>query len=671
MRGDMKKTQSKTSDDSVHKVHQSKNKKPFFGSRSDSDRSFFSPAVIQPSLKIGAPDDPYEREADRVADAVVNSPAPVIQQQSIEEEEELQMKRQNMIIQSKCSECENEEKLQMNQESPQSGGYASNEISKSIRNGGGGNRLPSTINSEMSQKIGADFSDVNIHTGSGAVRMNRELGARAFTYNKDIYFNSGEYRPETSEGKRLLAHELTHVVQQNGAFLSRSSQSIQGNVSEKRIQGGFFDDVWEGVKSAGKAVGEGIVSGVEAVAGAAGKVWDKATNFLEGAADWALEGIKSLSSTVVNWLSTAGRKVWEAIEFLGSKAWAGIKWLGQFLWEKLVLIGENVWSFLSNIPVRLWRVIVQGWEGIKGVINWAWSGLKSASGYVWDGLTSVFDWLGEGVEGAMEWLLDGIASGYQWAVDFIRDPSLTKLFEAFTGALSWAWDGLKGFAKWGWEGIKGAAIWIGKGLKGFGSWLWEGIVSGAKWAGELLLYVLDLVGTAEALQIIWGLVFSMRKLTPAEREASEEVHPPGMIPYDLIRIDDNSVISMIGGAAVTTFHVLHYPKGGLSIDVVVHELTHVAQYENVGSVYIPQALHAQAKYGRTGGVGSGSAYDYERTGSLASLRAGGKKFKDFNRESQAELVQDFYLCKINNRSSYQSVCADMIPFIKEMERGEF
>ena len=84
---------------------------------------------------------------------------------------------------------------------------------------GGGQKLSPKVKAEMESGIGVDFSQVNIHTDQDAVQMNKELKAQAFTHGKDIYFNSGKYNPETSEGKRLLAHELTHVVQQSDKIL--------------------------------------------------------------------------------------------------------------------------------------------------------------------------------------------------------------------------------------------------------------------------------------------------------------------------------------------------------------------------------------------------------------------------------------------------------------------
>jgi len=186
--------------------------------------------------------------------------------------------------------------------------------------------------------------------------------------------------------------------------------------------------------------------------------------------------------------------------------------------------------------------------------------------------------------------------------------------------------------------------------------------------GRMALHILEALGLGEALMVIWGILFRMRKLTSAEIAASQLVHPPGMIPYDLIRVDDNSLISMIGGAAVTTMHVIHVPKGGISIDVMVHELTHVAQYEAVGAVYMAEAVHAQTKYGRSGGVGTGSAYDYEREGPLEDQRSAGATFSSLNRESQAELVQDYYVALT---SSPPLVTSHLDPYIQDMQNGNF
>ncbi len=81
---------------------------------------------------------------------------------------------------------------------------------------GGGKPLPDNTRQFMESRFGNDFSDVKVHTGPQSVQMNKELGAKAFTHGKNIHFNSGHYNPESNSGKSLLAHELTHTIQQTG-----------------------------------------------------------------------------------------------------------------------------------------------------------------------------------------------------------------------------------------------------------------------------------------------------------------------------------------------------------------------------------------------------------------------------------------------------------------------
>jgi hypothetical protein len=84
----------------------------------------------------------------------------------------------------------------------------------------------------MEQRMGADFGGVRLHTGGDSVQLNREISAQAFTRGQDIYLGEGKENVDSHEGRRLLAHELTHVVQQNGGSLERSSAvGVHGNVS--------------------------------------------------------------------------------------------------------------------------------------------------------------------------------------------------------------------------------------------------------------------------------------------------------------------------------------------------------------------------------------------------------------------------------------------------------
>ena len=80
---------------------------------------------------------------------------------------------------------------------------------------GGGHSLDSGVQAQMGRALGADFGGVRVHTDAGADGLNQALSARAFTTGQDIYFRQGEYNPGSSAGRSLLAHELTHVLQQN------------------------------------------------------------------------------------------------------------------------------------------------------------------------------------------------------------------------------------------------------------------------------------------------------------------------------------------------------------------------------------------------------------------------------------------------------------------------
>ncbi len=92
---------------------------------------------------------------------------------------------------------------------------ASKTLSTQLNNTkGSGAALPEQTNHKMSHALGNDFSQVKIHTGREAIQMNQDLGAKAFTHGSNVYFNKGQYNPNSASGKKLLAHELTHVVQQ-------------------------------------------------------------------------------------------------------------------------------------------------------------------------------------------------------------------------------------------------------------------------------------------------------------------------------------------------------------------------------------------------------------------------------------------------------------------------
>jgi hypothetical protein len=87
---------------------------------------------------------------------------------------------------------------------------------------GGGHNLDSGVRKQMEGALGADLGSVRVHTDTQADSLNRTLNARAFTTGQDIFFSQGAYQPGSSTGRELIAHELTHVVQQGGDQVRRA-----------------------------------------------------------------------------------------------------------------------------------------------------------------------------------------------------------------------------------------------------------------------------------------------------------------------------------------------------------------------------------------------------------------------------------------------------------------
>ncbi len=270
-----------------------------FGS-TENNQPFFSPSNIQAKLTIGQPEDPYEQEADRTANEVVdriqthntdpenrpliqpksrispvstavtqlstakketpqtrgNPTSPKLRPAEEEEPEKIQPEIRKMAgpeglpvsppddspegnpsLQLKCAACESaakedEETPDIRKKSIPGAGEqtASSDLESRLNSTkGSGSPLPDETRSSMESAMGADFSGVRVHTNSGAVQMNRELGAQAFTHGSDIYFNSGKYDPQSRAGQGLLAHELVHTVQQTSELnmrIQRNCDSI-------------------------------------------------------------------------------------------------------------------------------------------------------------------------------------------------------------------------------------------------------------------------------------------------------------------------------------------------------------------------------------------------------------------------------------------------------------
>jgi hypothetical protein len=98
---------------------------------------------------------------------------------------------------------------------------------------GQGSPLERGVRGDMESAFGVDFGAVRVHTGSEADSLNRSVSARAFTTGSDVFFSGGQYAPGSTSGRELLAHELTHVVQQAGGVRAKLEVSAPGDAYER------------------------------------------------------------------------------------------------------------------------------------------------------------------------------------------------------------------------------------------------------------------------------------------------------------------------------------------------------------------------------------------------------------------------------------------------------
>jgi hypothetical protein len=231
---------------------------------------------IQPILIVGAAHDPYEQEAERVAERVLSmpkAPQPAVQRQEEVEEEEVQTKLFDTMISRLAQDEEQEqEEIQMaplatlisrliqreeaeeeeveiqskplkaaisrsaedqgEEDALQAKGTwldsfeAGDSVEKALASSkGAGNPLPDDVRDFMEPRFGADFSGVRLHSDSQSAQLNRALSAQAFTHGQDIFLGEGKDNLTSEDGKRLLAHELTHVVQQGGILQRQPEKS--------------------------------------------------------------------------------------------------------------------------------------------------------------------------------------------------------------------------------------------------------------------------------------------------------------------------------------------------------------------------------------------------------------------------------------------------------------
>jgi uncharacterized membrane protein YqiK len=241
----------------------SEKQKPFFDKQSTEQSAFF-PASVQRKLSVGKANDPAEKEAESAASQVASQPVKKAEEkkeepvqkaeekkeepvqkaeekkeepvqkaeekkeepvQKAEEKKEEPVQKAEKKEEDKVSKAEKHvhaktapliQRAAMVEEGEQGDAAAPSFESLLSKRKGMGFELPDDIRKDMETKFHASFKDVRIHTDKEASDMCEGIHALAFAHGYDIYFNEGMYNPNALSGRELLAHELAHVVQQNG-----------------------------------------------------------------------------------------------------------------------------------------------------------------------------------------------------------------------------------------------------------------------------------------------------------------------------------------------------------------------------------------------------------------------------------------------------------------------
>ena len=414
------------------------------------------------------------------------------------------------------------------------------------------------------------------------------------------------------------------VVQQWG-FLKKVGKAISGGAKK----------AWGGVKKAGKSISRG-----------AKKAWG---------------GIKSGAKKAWGGIKRGAKKVWGGVKSGARKAWGGIK-----------RGAKKAWGGIKSGAKKVWGGAKKAWGGIKRGAKKVWGGIKKGAKKAWGGIKKAGSWVAK--KAKKVW--NGVKSGAIWAwgkAKTIGKAILNYGVDVLKkgGDLVWSWitktpgriwelikhvgKGGVGVVKWLWNGAK--TLFTNPGA--LGTWFMNGLKGGAAWLGRFIGKVADVFGVGEIMDFVWRIFkVNSRSLTPVEMAEARRVFG-NSINLSQVRIDENSLIAKIGaffqgsaGMGVTTFHTINFNRpisaapGNSDMHWLIHELTHVAQYEAAGSQYLGEAIAAQA----------GAGYAYGGPGALA-----GKNLSDFNREQQGDIVADYYtlLSSGGDTSAYDPLIAQL------------
>ncbi|GMQ78788.1 MAG: hypothetical protein BMS9Abin02_1326 [Anaerolineae bacterium] len=344
-----------------------------------------------------------------------------------------------------------------------------------------------------------------------------------------------------------------------------------------------------------KKVGKFIKKGVNFVGKAVRKGIKKAGNFISKAAKSVVKGLKNIWAGITG----AAKSVFGKVKRLASKYWNKAKSFAKKMVGKAKNFAKKLWSKAKNLAKKIKNKI-------KKVFGPVWKWLNSVKDKIWNGIKWVSKKLWEKFQGIFHRVKGWFA---------MLPQRLGRLF----GHL---WKGVKSLKPWSlkwWKSLGKASTWM----------------DFLKWSGESLIYLLEAAGIGEVYETVMDFIkFNTRPLKGDEIAKAQEVFGSA-IDYELVRVDENALLGPSWtDREYVSFHTIN-GWGTLDDHTLIHELTHVWQYEEMGAKYMPKAIHAQ----QTGG------YNYGGLAELIKRKNAGKGITSFNLEQQGQILGDYYVKK--------------------------
>ena len=363
-------------------------------------------------MSISRPGDVHEVEAENVAHAVMRMPDSAVRARN---DIPVSAATPAPVAQRACASCDGMEskgahvaalpagdgaaRLQRTESSASAAQPFPSVVENINAMQGGGRPLPNETRAFFEPRFGADFSGVRIHTGARADQTSKSISAKAFTVGSNIAFADGHYAPGSQEGRHLLAHELTHVVQQN-TNIRRASKSAPAGSDANPTSRNKANPIIE--RTAAPSIQTAWYNfnipftdyqfdpSLEGVKTAAGVVKDTAV----AALDWIVDEIKGLVDSGKDWL----KEQWASIQEIAASAFDGVKnaftSIVGFLKDPLGFLADALMNFDA-------KSLAGAWATISGFITTVANGFKAMT----DGLFQTVGAIWGGINGFATWVL--------------------------------------------------------------------------------------------------------------------------------------------------------------------------------------------------------------------------------------------------------------------------